>query len=300
MVAVAVLNLLWQLFQVNLVLAFTSQYSSHFRKTNTRSDENKLFSTTEDPREFPAVFQSESNSISEAAGIKEELLTLARRTNRGFQASSADRSKARELILDLAKFNPTPEPASPYYANSQLPGKTDSTLAGKWTLVYTDAPDITSLDTSRNPFSTAELGRIGQECNPPYIKNVIEWKRPSWAGSLPFSGNDDSRILQKVVTSGEASPDRPMIVTLKVAGLELEAAPQTSELTDNADLSSRIQTNGLVAGLLSANPIDLKGPLNPPFGQFEVLYLDPNFRMIKTYQNYLAVNVRINEGEEWF
>ena len=63
---------------------------------------------------------------------------------------------------------------------------------------------------------------------------------------------------------------------------------------------SRIQQQGIPAGLLSINPVDLKGPLNPPFGQFEILYLDEDFRMIKTGQNFLAVNQRIQPGEEWF
>merc|ERR1711935_241386 len=114
-------------------------------------------------------------------------------------------------------------------------------ISGKWTLIYTDAPDITGLDTSRNPFSTATLGRIGQDCNPPFVKNVIEWKRPSWASSLPFSGNENSRILQKVVTSASASPDKPNLVNLKIAGLELETPGRQDEVSaDDADVASRI------------------------------------------------------------
>lgn len=236
-------------------------------------------------------------SGTKAAKLKQKLLTLAEQFNRGFQASSQEREQVKELILQLAPLNPTAEPAAPYYDGAMKKDGTCS-LAGKWTLVYTDAPDITGLDTSRVPFSTAQLGRIGQECTPPFIKNVIEWKRPEWARNLPFSGSDESRVLQKVVTSASASPDRPRIVNLKVAGLEVEAAKSSENST--TDVTSRIQKDGLVAGLLSINPIDLKGPLNPPFGQFEVLYLDDELRIIKTYQNYFAVNQRIKEGEEWF
>ena len=42
-------------------------------------------------------------------------------------------------------------------------------------------------------------------------------------------------------------------------------------------------------------------PLNPPFGRFEVLYLDDDFRAIRTYQNFVACNRRITQPEdEWF
>jgi hypothetical protein len=239
---------------------------------------------------------------SEALSLKNELLELARRTDRGFQASTADKKRARELIFDLARFNPTPEPASPYYADKSRNEQTaTSTLAGKWTLVFTDAPDITGLDTSRNPCSTAKLGKIGQECSPPYIKNVIEWLRPDWASGLPLSGSDESRVLQKVVTSASATPEKPLIVDLKVAGLELEAgSSDDGSSQDSSDIASRIQKQGIPVGLLSANPVDLKGPWNPPFGQFEILYLDADLRIIKTGQNFVAVNQRIRNGEEWF
>lgn len=188
---------------------------------------------------------------------------------------------------------------------------------GKWQLIYTDAPDIVSLDSSKNPFSTAKLGRIGQECSPPYIKNVIEWLRPDWAKDLPFSGTDQSRILQKVVTAASATPTKPLLVNLKVAGFELEAGTTkmtgrgdsdgngmstttTTTTSSSSDLMNRIQREGIPAGLLSFNPVDLKGPVNTPFGQFEILYLDDELRMIRTGQNYLAVNRRLAPDEEWF
>ena len=237
--------------------------------------------------------------------LKAELLTIAGKTNRGFRASRNEQSRIKEIIFQLRSLNPTAEPASSYYEGAASSVASDNnTLAGKWTLLYTDAPDITSLDTSQLPFSTAQLGRIGQECSPPYIKNVIEWKRPDWARNLPFTGSDDSGILQKVVTSATASPDMPRIVNLKVAGLELLSAGSSSSSSSTssmgADLPSRIREDGIIGGLLGANPVELKGPWNPPFGQFEILYLDKEFRIIKTYQNYLAVNRRIKPGEEWF
>ncbi|KAL3907709.1 MAG: hypothetical protein SGILL_008764, partial [Bacillariaceae sp.] len=252
-----------------------------------------------------------------ATKLKEELLSLADRTNRGFQASQQERTKIKDIVYELASSNPSKNPARGYYESSSTSTSTrthsssydvesndDVTISGKWTLIYTDAPDITSLDTSRNPFATAKLGRIGQECNPPFIKNVIEWRRPDWASNLPLSGTDSSKILQKVVTSASATSSKPLLVDLKVAGLELESGESDSVATASDginDLVQRVEEQGLPAGILSAMPVDLKGPLNPPFGQFEILYVDEDIRAIRTSQNYLAVNQRIQRVEdEWF
>jgi len=253
-----------------------------------------------------AVIESPSGATEnpEVQSLKSELMELADRTKRGFTASAADKKKAKEIVESLQRLQTIPDPARSYYDQSatsavaagEIADTSNNSISGKWTLIYTDAPDITGLDTSRNPFSTAKLGRIGQECDPPYIKNVIEWVRPDWAKDLPFSGSDESRILQKVVTSGSATPSKPTFVDLKVAGLELVAGGGSSD----GNVVETIQNQGLPAGLLSINPVDLKGPLNPPFGRFEILYLDEEFRAIRTSQNFLAVNKRCNEGDEWF
>lgn len=281
-------------------------------------------------------------AIPEVVRLKSELMQLSERTNRGFTASTDDRRTATQLVESLQRFRSVPEPARSYYdpstissvhigdddeeevsgSSSSRRSRSKSSISGKWTLIYTDAPDITGLDTSRNPLSTAKLGRIGQECDPPYIKNVIEWLRPDWAKGLPFSGTDDTRILQKVVTKGSATPAKPDVVELKVAGFELEAGGDDTAknknnnnnyINDDEEESSSsssskrqnvietIQSRGFPAGILSANPIDLKGPLNPPFGRFEILYLDHEIRAIRTSQNFLAVNRRIaNKEDEWF
>ena len=165
-------------------------------------------------------------------------------------------------------------------------------------MIYTDAPDITSLDSS-GPFATAKLGRIGQECNPPSIKNVIEWQRPDWAANLPFSGSESSRVLQKVCCEGVAKSDKPTTVDLSIVGLEINGRESSSE-----DSSS---SNGLIDSILNgpsaffeSNPIALSGPLTAPFGKFDILYLDGDMRITKTYQGYYAVNTRISKEDEWF
>lgn len=261
--------------------------------------------TTSEERFVDAVPTVSSVTDPEAVRLREELVSLAEATNRGFSASSSQKKRARDIIFELANFNPTSDPAAPYY-NQNIPSSTAVSLAGKWDLIFTDAPDITSLDTSRNPVATAQLGRIGQECVPPLIKNVIEWKKPEWIDqlpvTLPFSGNTESRVLQKVCTRATASPDNPMLVDLKLVGIDLVAPPSFSSIInedDNDDntLQDDIARDGLPVGFLKNNPLELRGPLTAPFGQFEVLYLDEEMRIVLT-RGFVAVNLRCRE--EWF
>lgn len=237
-----------------------------------------------------------ANTI-QAALLKQQLLDLASATNRGFQATKEERKRARELIFDLNKLNPTSEPACAYYPEGEASFSSENSpsIAGKWTLVYTDAPDITGLDSS-NPLT--ELGRIGQECRPPTIQNVIEWKRPAWAANLPLAGSDENtRILQKVVTTATASPSKPTIVDLQLSGFQV-TTDGAGTATDN--LLEAVQTKGLLAALVQARPVDLQGPLSAPFGKFEVLYLDDSLRIIQTGQNYVACNQRMSRDDSWF
>ncbi|CAB9503842.1 expressed unknown protein [Seminavis robusta] len=251
-----------------------------------------------------AVPMLSSVTDPEAIRLRDELLQLAEDTNKGFSSTPSQKKRASEIIAELAKYNPTPEPALPYYTDNK--NDNDNTtpaisLAGKWDLIYTDAPDITSLDTSRNPLATAKLGRIGQECDPPFIKNVIEWKKPDWVDQLPlpFAGDKESRILQKVCTKATASPDNPMLVNLEVAGIDLVAPPKSNGSSGSSKpLQEAIEDEGLPVGILRNNPLELRGPLTAPFGQFEILYLDEEMRIIRTGQNYLAVNVPAKD--DWF
>ena len=191
--------------------------------------------------------------------LKEDILQLATATQRGFRASPAQRDEMNRLIYQLADRNPTPNPAYSFLLRKS--NSTTTTLIGKWTLRYTNAPDILSLDHSI-PFAT--LGRIGQECAPPYITNVIEWKSTTSLTSQPS-------ILQRVVT---------------------QAAPVSS---------SRVQL--LAAGVQLGSWVRLQGPLRLPFGHFDLLYLDDTFRIVRTSQGYYAINTRNggdDDEEEWF
>ena len=230
--------------------------------------------------------------------LQTELLSLGEATNRGFDASRAMRQEAIAIIDQLAALNPTAEPASPYYdTTTYIPGPN---ICGKWTLVYTDAPDITSLAST----PTAKLGRIGQDCSPPYVKNVIEWKRPEWAERLPFSGTSESRILQKVCTKATASPKDPLQLNLDLAGIELVTDDRNnnddgvSAADKAAALIDAIQTNGVPVGILQQAPLLLEGPWTLPFGKARILFLDERMRILRTQQNFVAVNVR--SAPEWF
>jgi len=253
--------------------------------------------------------------------VKQELLSLAKLTKRGFDATRSQRKFARDLIDTLAKYNPTEEPAAAYYTSTEKGDEevvdVGPSLVGKWTLVYTDAPDITSLDAERSfgPFAASKLGRIGQECSPPFIKNVIEWVPPEWAKNFSF-GKGDSRVLQKVCCEGIAKKEHPTIVDLQIVGLDLlgfsgakpttEAAAPVEEDEGEGAATKKKDSKESVAKLVEGgpasffeeNPVELRGPLKAPFGRFEILYLDEELRVIRTNQGYVAVNKR--ERDAWF
>lgn len=260
------------------------------------------------------VDSSLSNS-NQVITLKDDLIALADKTRRGFSASKDERSTMKRIINELSSNSPTEEPAAAYYTGEETPTFI-STLSGKWTLIYTDAPDITSLEggplsellrtfwpeetlipsyiflilPSHEFIGPAKLGRIGQECSPPNIKNVIEWKRPEWASSLPFSGSEGDRVFQKVCCKGTAEKSKPTTVDLKLVGLELSGAGKNAG--DSIDNS-----NGGPAALFQNFPVELEGPLSLTFGKFDILYLDDEMRITRTYQGYTTVNIR---EEEWF
>ena len=223
---------------------------------------------------------------------REKIQALAFRTQCGFKATPTDRQRMKYLIQQLAAYNPTPEPAAVFYDKDQdATAAATPSLQGKWTLVYTDAPDILTL-ADNDTF--ARLQRIGQECGHGKIANVIEWVPPVWAGALPvtITGNTQGqRVLQKVITQASASPDQLSKVTLVLKGLQVEWLQEDS--SDNIE--------GVLPSLWSrVNPLQLQGPLTAPFGSFEVLYLDEEMRIIRTNQGFYAINRRNSPETDWF
>ena len=338
----ACVTLLMLLAQCTMLLAFqphfapkpivTSQLVGGFRRPPSTTVALAPATSTTD-EEVPVTNAEPTRDTSrqqqnEIARIQQDLLDLSQQTSRGFKATDSEKRRARQLISDLARYFDASkvQPVRAYYKNLPLDGSSNSeptkrlSLEGKWELVFTDAPDITSLDQN----NLAQLGRIGQECQAPYIKNVIEWSRPAWANNLPsvLTGTDaDARILQKVVTLATASPQQPATVQLQVAGLQIATAKDdddddeagtdhdsttTSTTTKNDDpnrwlLPDAVRRKGWIAGLFQERPIDWVNPNRPlPFGKFEVLYLDETWRVTRTGQNHIAVNLRLPNDEAWF
>ena len=90
-----------------------------------------------------------------------------------------------------------------------------------------------------------------------------------------------------------------------MAGLSIESVNYDykndgSDTTRSTGLQEEVEQQGLLPALLKRSPIDLQGPLRPPFGKFEILYLDDEFRMIRTGQGYIAVNRRNSATDDWF
>jgi hypothetical protein len=256
---------------------------------------------------------NDEQDILDRENLKDSLQTLARVTKRGFTVTSSQKREISDVISKLCVYNPSNEPASSFYEDnvvSKERGEDVGSIDGKWKLVYTTAPDITSLDTTTSPslfptLPSAKLGRIGQECSKEMrtIKNVIEWSRPDWISRLlEGAGEADnggsSRVLQKVVCEASASPDMPSRVQLKLAGFELLGDIGNNDSQSQGQRSPLAFIKEGPAKILANNPVSLRGPLKAPFGFFDILYLDENMRIIKTGQGYLAVNVR--EDDEWF
>ena len=298
----------------------TRQVSRFLQMTSSSSSSELIESTLAPTTDQDGTTSSDTLIIQK---LRDELIELGKRTERGFKASRSDRERAEQLIFDLAEYNQVREPVRTYYGNNNHDATTGPpSIQGKWTLVYTDAPDITSLGVP-SPFVT--LGRIGQDCsNPPYISNVIEWCSPSWANQIPFlvgknnKPNEPARILQKVVTFGSAVPASPAVVDLNVAGLQLSSGSTSTpyemstsnESNDRSnDLRAAIEEDGVIVGVVKQQQKDkpnidllkLDESRQPPFGSFEILYLDDTFRITKTSRNHYAINVRIQTPEdEWF
>eukprot|EP00523_Entomoneis_sp_CCMP467_P000571 CAMPEP_0168756446 /NCGR_PEP_ID=MMETSP0724-20121128/20618_1 /TAXON_ID=265536 /ORGANISM="Amphiprora sp., Strain CCMP467" /LENGTH=261 /DNA_ID=CAMNT_0008805151 /DNA_START=25 /DNA_END=806 /DNA_ORIENTATION=+ len=238
------------------------------------SRQNALSTIENDTTDWNGPFSSSSSTensvfLEVREKLKADLEALAFRTERGFKATDQERTEARHLIFQLSECNPTPEPLSSYYNNDddscdhENSNNKYATLQGDWSLIYTDAPDILGLDSNNDSSSSllqlATLGRIGQQCDPPYIRNVIEWLRPAWADALPLAGTEQSRVVQKVVTQAQALPEAPRRCTLTLVGLEIDTDDDENSNVNNSNkrrsLPETLQQRGLVATLVARAPV---------------------------------------------
>lgn len=203
----------------------------------------------------PSAPTSTQETERQRLSAKEALLEGLKSVDRGFSASDEQRSMIQAKIDDLVRWNPSPEPAKK--------------LGGEWTLIYTNAPDILNIPTT--PFSS--IGRIGQEIDSEkgVIANVIEYRPSSLASGLKEAAGEDT-LVQRVYTDYTVTSDSA--VELQIRGLGVD--PQR------------------VFGFEVPEALKLKvqGPLSLPFGNFEVLYLDDEIRIIRTGQGWYSVNRR--------
>ena len=218
-----------------------------------------------------AELELELEAFQKRQALKLSLLFQAKDAKRGFEATDDQKKNILDTIRQLSDLNPTKEPASAYYEDKYKSSKNGMSedngaagpgpsLAGKWTLVYTNAPDIISLDPSLSsvaggilpisippPPPSAKLGRIGQECKcdggeESTISNVIEWKRPEWIGNIlkgntntntnTEGGSESGRVLQKIVCEAKSNPGKPFEVDLTLVGFELIGEESTSVNAD--------------------------------------------------------------------
>lgn len=97
------------------------------------------------------------------------------------------------------------------------------------------------------------------------------------AGGVTSGDKLQQRVLLSYSTDG---PDDSR-VSLKIGGLAFR--PQ--------------QVLGV--SLQSAPPLTLRGVLEVPFGNFEVLYNDGSVRVVRTQQGFYGVNRRMEDGDGW-
>ena len=215
-------------------VCFLSAWGFQQQQQPTRAQGHRLFATTEAPS-----YEEQKDAIRGAALL----------ADRGFaRSSSADAAvlKAVFALLDATEVSIT------------------RSLAGNWTLLWTDAPDILNLGSP-----LARVGRIGQEIKGNTIENIIEYYPPTWVPDRFRKDNVEQRVILEYERSGNK-------VDLKVKGLKF--APKT------------LFGFGLESQLTAA------GPLALPFGSFDILFNDGDLRIVRTTQGFYSVNERRRDG----
>ncbi|GMH61362.1 hypothetical protein TrRE_jg6868, partial [Triparma retinervis] len=131
---------------VDMLRTFVSGEVEGAYSQTSREQKKKLAQQEREGGGEPLYFQE--NAVSVAAQLllkKADLVKIGEDTKFGINANKGVRREAESIIESLV--------------NSKERDYSLTSCVGKWTLIYTDAPDITSLD--RLP--TSQLGRVGQE-----------------------------------------------------------------------------------------------------------------------------------------
>ena len=152
-------------------VSFTTAYQLSVRAPSVRA--RALRATPDDatPAEAPPTepIDDAPDAVAEA---KDALLQAIAGTDRGFKKDKSMAASVRNAIHALSDAAKDLAPVP---------------LDGDWTLLWTDAPDITGLGSSL-PFAPT-LGRIGQEISAAdgMVVNVIEWRPASLLTTLRSS-----------------------------------------------------------------------------------------------------------------
>uniref|UniRef100_A0A6U5BKU0 Plastid lipid-associated protein/fibrillin conserved domain-containing protein n=2 Tax=Hemiselmis andersenii TaxID=464988 RepID=A0A6U5BKU0_HEMAN len=197
-------------------------------------------------------------------GVKSVLLSTLEGLDRGFSATGQQRKEVERIIEELIPMSPDPAPAETLLSENS-----------KWELLYSDAPDIVGSGTGNGQGLNPSNGDIGQEFDAAEktITNLVELKPPGLFSSLLPK---DSLQLQVVIEARVLSPTR---VGMNIKGTR--AVPRNFAGVDVSRLP----------------PLRLDLPVQPPFGEFEVLFYDGDLRVVRTGQGYVGVNRRVaSEG----
>lgn len=210
--------------------------------------------------------------------MKSKIFSMCAACDRGFGASSSDRTAVEELLMSIAAFNPT--------VNATLgvmEGSSSAPLKKLWRLVYTSASDVSSLGAS----PLAAVGGIYQDARSlPVIMNVIDLK-PRALQNLPpdFGSSIETTTRLEVKTRARPRPgsanrvgltfESVEVMPVKVLGFDPpEFLPPLKLQFPQLGLDLQRQVFNVPADV---DPRDSEK--NP--GYFDVVYVDEDFLVIK-------------------
>jgi hypothetical protein len=226
-----------------------------------------------------ALFAVPMARASTVAALKADLVRACALCDRGFSARPAQRRKIDALVEQLAPLSTCAEPTAGL-DGSVMEGR-PTPIVGLWELVYTDAPDVSSLVV--NPLTV--VGSIYQDIRqPPEVLNVIELS----PRVLNAQRSLDTTFRVKVFARALArSPTR--------VGLAFEKFGGTPVSFFGADVPPWLSPPTLS---LPSLPFGLAEPLAEQLRDgafFDVEYLDGDLLIIRQNRGGYFVSVRVDD-----
>eukprot|EP00929_Paragymnodinium_shiwhaense_P113908 TRINITY_DN82212_c0_g1_i1.p1 TRINITY_DN82212_c0_g1~~TRINITY_DN82212_c0_g1_i1.p1 ORF type:complete len:274 (+),score=30.27 TRINITY_DN82212_c0_g1_i1:70-891(+) len=196
-------------------------------------------------------------SAEKRAALLAEIQAAAKRTDRGTAMSAQERRDIRRLLTDLARLNPTARPAEAW---DNPPG---ATLVGEWNLIWSDAPDV-ARPSDVKVGQRIEIADDGRKT----VTNVVDVP-------LPVLTNVGAVTNLNVIT--RANPVSSSRVDLRIVGIDAARGSEWPAWLPFLNLFSLLPKN----------------QDGSPFGAFDVLYLDDEFRITRTNSGYFSINQRL-------